>query len=95
MRRALIAINNTDYVEDNQESLLHTVGGFEQQKTVLHVSDENLKDYHKEVCPVNATHAPNGMKKEILIMSAKVEQIVDHFLYRWLKVPDLRSPELT
>ena len=59
---------------DNQESPQQVVGGFElQQKTALHVSDENLKDYFLKEAVLLMPDActPNRTEKEILIMSYK------------------------
>ncbi len=71
---------------DNQESPQQVVGGFElQQKTALHVSDENLKDYFLKEAVLLMPDActPNRTEKEILIMSyKKLKQIVD-FWGRW------------
>lgn len=83
---------------DNQESPQQVVGGFElQQKTALHVSDENLKDYFLKEAVLLMPDActPNRTEKEILIMSyKKLKQIVD-FLGTMAAVPwDLAIPNL-
>ena len=59
---------------DNQESPQQVVGGFElQQKTALHVSDENLKDYFLKEAVLLMPDActPNRTEKEILICLIK------------------------
>ena len=83
---------------DNQESPQQVVGGFElQQKTALHVSDENLKDYFLKEAVLLMPDActPNRTEKEILIMSyKKLKQSVD-FLGTMAAVPwDLAIPNL-
>ena len=83
---------------NNQEASQQVVGGFELlQKTLFHVSDENLKDYFLKEAVLLMPDActPNRTEKEILIMFYKKLKLSVDFLGSLVAVPwDLAIPNL-
>lgn len=83
---------------NNQEASQQVVGGFELlQKTVFHVSDENLKDYFLKEAVLLMPDActPNRTEKKILIMFYKKLKLSVDFLGSLVAVPwDLAIPNL-